>query len=69
MKARRTFTPEFKVRVALELISGQKTLMEDSREYWIKDSVILRTAIPPRHQFILELAWLNPAEYNSPYNK
>ena len=46
-----------------------KTLMEDSREYWIKDSVILRTAIPPRHQFILELAWLNPAEYNSPYNK
>jgi len=53
----------------LELISGQKTLMEDSREYWIKDSVILRTAIPPRHQFILELAWLNPAEYNSPYNK
>lgn len=42
MKARRTFTPEFKVRVVLEMISGQKTLMEASREYGIKDSVISR---------------------------
>lgn len=42
MKARRTFTPEFKVRVALEQISGQKTMMEASREYGIKDSVISR---------------------------
>ncbi len=42
MKARRTYTPEFKVRVALELISGQKTLIEASREYGIKDSVISR---------------------------
>ena len=42
MKTRRTFTPEFKVRVALEMISGQKTLMEASREYGIKDSVISR---------------------------
>lgn len=38
----RTFTPEFKVRVVLELINGQKTLMEASREYSIKDTVISR---------------------------
>ena len=42
MRQKRTFAPEFKVRVALELISGEKTLMEASREYKIKDSVILR---------------------------
>lgn len=42
MRQKRTFEPEFKVRVALELISGQKTLMEASREYGIKDSVISR---------------------------
>jgi transposase len=42
MRAKRRFAPEFKVRVALELISGQKTLMEASREYGIKDSVISR---------------------------
>jgi transposase len=41
-KLHRTFTPEFKVRVVLELISGQKTLMEASRAYGIKDSVISR---------------------------
>lgn len=42
MKTRRSFTPEFKVKVALELISNQKTLFEASREYGIKDSVISR---------------------------
>jgi transposase-like protein len=42
MNKRRTFPPEFKVRVALELISGHKTLMEASREYRIKDSVLSR---------------------------
>jgi transposase len=39
---RRTYTPEFKARVVLELISGQKGLMEASREYHIKDSVLSR---------------------------
>lgn len=38
----RTYTPEFKVRVVLELISGKRTLGEASREYNIKDSVISR---------------------------
>jgi transposase-like protein len=42
MKTKRTFTPEFKVRVVLELLSGQKTPLEASREYQIKDSVISR---------------------------
>lgn len=42
MKERRTYSPEFKVRVVLELISGKKGLMEASREYQIKDSVLSR---------------------------
>ena len=41
-KPHRSYTPEFKVRVVLELISGKKTLGEASREYGIKDSVISR---------------------------
>jgi transposase len=41
-KAHRTYTPEFKVRVVLELISGKKQLGEASREYGIKDTVIAR---------------------------
>ena len=36
MKESRKFDPEFKVRVVLEMISGQKGLMEASREYGIK---------------------------------
>ncbi len=39
---RRTYTPEFKVQVVLELISGQKGLAQASREYHIKDSVLSR---------------------------
>jgi transposase-like protein len=38
----RSYTPEFKVRVVLELISNKKTLGEASREYKIKDSVLSR---------------------------
>jgi hypothetical protein len=38
MTKRRTFSPEFKVRVVLELISGEKGLMQACREY----------SIPPR---------------------
>ena len=41
-KPHRTYTPEFKVRVVLELISGKRSLGEASREYGIKDSVISR---------------------------
>jgi len=42
MNKRRTFTPEFKARVVLEMISGEKGLMQASREYGIKDSVLSR---------------------------
>ena len=39
---RRKFDPDFKVRVVLEMISGEKGLMQASREYGIKDSVLSR---------------------------
>jgi transposase len=42
MKARRSYTPEFKAKVVLEMISGEKGLMQASREYGIKDSVLSR---------------------------
>jgi transposase-like protein len=38
----RSYTPEFKVRVVMELITGKKSLGEASREYGIKDSVLSR---------------------------
>lgn len=41
-KTQRTYTPEYKVRVVMELISGKKSVSEASREYSIKDSVIAR---------------------------
>ena len=39
---RRKFSPAFKVRVVLELLTGEKGLLEASREYQIKDSVLSR---------------------------
>jgi transposase len=42
MAARRSFTAEFKAKVVLELISGQKSLTQASREYEIKDTVLSR---------------------------
>lgn len=42
MIERRKYDPEFKARVVLELISGRKGLMEASREYQIKDTVLSR---------------------------
>jgi len=42
VKERRTYTPEIKVRVVQELISGKKSLGEASREYGIKDSLLSR---------------------------
>ena len=39
---RRKFRPEFKVRVVMELLTGEKGLREASREYQIKDSVLSR---------------------------
>lgn len=42
MTKRRSFAPEFKVRVVLEMISGEKGLMQASRDYGIKDTVLSR---------------------------
>jgi transposase len=42
MTDRRKFSAEFKAKVVLELISGEKGLMQASREYGIKDSVLSR---------------------------
>ena len=42
MTTRRSFTAEFKVKVVLELISGEKGLAQASRDYGIKDTVVSR---------------------------
>jgi transposase-like protein len=42
MVKRRQYSSEFKTRVVLQLLSGEKGLMEASREYGIKDSVLSR---------------------------
>ena len=42
MSERRSFTAEFKAKVVLELISGEKGLTQASREYGIKDTVLSR---------------------------
>lgn len=42
MTKRRSYTPEFKAGVVLEILSGQKSLAQASREHGIKDSVISR---------------------------
>jgi len=42
MVSRRKFTPEFKARVVLEMLTEQKSAAQASREYGIKDSVLSR---------------------------
>ena len=42
MVPRRKFSPEFKAHVVLELLTGEKGLMQASREYGIKDTVLSR---------------------------
>lgn len=42
MANRRTFTPEFKARIVLEMLTEHKSAAQISREYKIKDSVISR---------------------------
>ena len=41
-RKRRSFSTEFKAQVVLELIAGKKSLLEASREYGIKDTVLSR---------------------------
>ena len=42
LKNRRSFTPEFKLRIAVLIVSGQQTIAELSRQHQIKDTVISR---------------------------
>jgi len=42
MAERRKFTPEFKARVVLEMLTEQKSAAQASRKYGIKDSVLSR---------------------------
>ena len=42
MAKRRTFTAEFKAQVVLEMLTEQKSAIQTSREYGIKDSVLSR---------------------------
>ena len=39
---RRKYTPEYKARIVLEILTEQKSIAQASREYKIKDSVISR---------------------------
>lgn len=42
MTNRRKYTPEYKARIVLEIITEQKSIAQASREYKIKDSVLSR---------------------------
>jgi len=42
MAKRRSFTPEFKAKVVLEILIENKSMAQASREYEIKDSVLSR---------------------------
>jgi transposase len=42
MVKRRSYTADFKIKVVLELLAGEKGLAQASREYGIKDSVLSR---------------------------
>ncbi len=42
MATRRRFTPEFKTRVVLELISGAKSLAEVCRQYQLNSQMVSR---------------------------
>ena len=48
MRGRRSYTPEFKARVVLEILAEGMSLAEASRRYKIKDTVLSRW----RQQFI-----------------
>ena len=42
MVKRRKFTPEYKARIVLEILTEGKSVSQASREYGIKDSVLSR---------------------------
>ena len=42
MATKRKFTPEYKARLVLEMLTEQKSIAQMSREYGIKDNVLSR---------------------------
>jgi len=42
LKNRRTFSPEFKLRLVVQIVAGQHTVAELSRQHCIKDSLLSR---------------------------
>lgn len=42
LKNRRSFSADFKLRLVVQIVSGQRTLSELSREHKIKDSLLAR---------------------------
>jgi transposase-like protein len=48
LKNRRSFTPEFKVKVVLELVRGDRSLAGSSLHYNIKETVLSRW----KHEFL-----------------
>ena len=44
MRASRKHTPEFKTRVVLEMLSGEKSVAQISRVHRIKDSLLCRAS-------------------------
>ena len=42
LKNRRSFSPEFKLKLVVQIVSGQRTTAELSREHKIKDSLLAR---------------------------
>ena len=42
LKNRRSFTPEFKLKLVVQIVSGQRSIAELSREHKIKDSLLAR---------------------------
>jgi transposase len=42
LKNRRSFSPEFKLRLVVQIVSGQRTIADISREHKIKDSLLAR---------------------------
>ncbi len=42
MRTRRSFTPEFKARIVLDLLTGTKWMVPVCGEYDLKEQVVLR---------------------------
>ena len=61
MAERRKFSADFKVKVVLEMLKGEKGLMQASREYGIKDTVLSRW----KQEFIERAPELFRAEGNN----